>query len=99
MILSNQVECLKCGDKPFSRHRHDYQTCKCGNVSVDGGMDYTRRCCFSYEWRDISIEWSDDLVDDLKEAIDNAKGCNNLGLICRIAVAMRDAGYTITKEV
>ncbi len=43
MILSNQVECLKCGDKPFSAHRHDFKYCKCEKVAVDGGMDYLKR--------------------------------------------------------
>jgi hypothetical protein len=24
-------------------HRHDFVTCKCGRVSVDGGKDYLKR--------------------------------------------------------
>ena len=31
------VECSKCGDKIYSRTRRDYNSCTCGNVSVDGG--------------------------------------------------------------
>ena len=43
MILSNQVRCKKCGDTPWSGHRHDFRRCKCGAIAVDGGMDYLRR--------------------------------------------------------
>ena len=27
-----------------SVHRHDFKSCFCGRVSVDGGKDYLRRC-------------------------------------------------------
>lgn len=43
MIIQNAVTCQICGDFIFSRHRHDYASCQCGNVSVDGGRDYIRR--------------------------------------------------------
>ena len=42
-IIKNQVKCLKCNDIIVSRHRHDFVTCTCGNVSVDGGQDYPKR--------------------------------------------------------
>ena len=42
-IIKNQVKCLKCGDIVESKNRHDFVTCSCGNVSVDGGKDYLRR--------------------------------------------------------
>jgi len=31
------IECSKCGDKIYSRARHDMITCTCENVMVDGG--------------------------------------------------------------
>lgn len=37
-----KVMCLKCKDIIRSKHRHDYVTCKCGAISVDGGDDYLR---------------------------------------------------------
>lgn len=43
MIVQNAVICNKCGDSIYSAHRHDYVTCKCGNISVDGGQEYLRR--------------------------------------------------------
>ena len=44
MIIKNQVKCNHCGDIIESKHRHDFVTCKCGRVSVDGGHAYLRRC-------------------------------------------------------
>jgi hypothetical protein len=32
-----------CGDEIESKYRHDYVSCKCGGISVDGGKDYLRR--------------------------------------------------------
>jgi ribosomal protein S27AE len=43
-ITLNQIRCLNCGSVIISTHRHDFVTCKCGTVSVDGGTDYLRRC-------------------------------------------------------
>lgn len=37
-----QIKCLKCGDVIDSKHRHDFVWCKCQNVFIDGGDDYTR---------------------------------------------------------
>jgi len=42
-IWINQIKCLKCGDTPRSQNRHDYRTCECGAVSVDGGSCYAKR--------------------------------------------------------
>lgn len=59
-IIENSAKCLKCGDKIISKHRHDYVTCSCGNVSVDGGLDYCRRSFKEMDtWIDTSI-WEDD---------------------------------------
>ena len=59
-IIENSAKCLKCGDKIVSKHRHDYVTCSCGNISVDGGLDYCRRSFKEMDtWIDTSI-WEDD---------------------------------------
>lgn len=39
----NRVRCKHCGDVIESKRRHDFVTCKCGRVYVDGGQDYARR--------------------------------------------------------
>ena len=38
----NAIICLNCHDVIFSRARHDFRTCSCGNISVDGGFDYMK---------------------------------------------------------
>lgn len=42
-ILTNKAQCRKCGDIIESVHRHDFVTCECGSISIDGGKDYLRR--------------------------------------------------------
>ena len=43
MIVYNAIKCRHCFDVIESIHRHDFVTCKCGKVSVDGGTVYLRR--------------------------------------------------------
>lgn len=31
------IRCKHCGDFTYSRANHDYITCSCGKISVDGG--------------------------------------------------------------
>jgi len=38
----NRARCRKCKDVIESKFRHDFVTCKCGAISVDGGHDYQR---------------------------------------------------------
>lgn len=42
-IYSNKIKCRYCGDVIESTSRHDFRMCKCGKVSVDGGLDYLKR--------------------------------------------------------
>lgn len=44
VVITNKAKCNICGDIIESKHVHDFKTCSCGNVSVDGGRDYLRRC-------------------------------------------------------
>ena len=41
-LTRNAARCLKCGDVIESKHRHDFVWCKCGEIFVDGGLDYVR---------------------------------------------------------
>jgi hypothetical protein len=55
-ILKNSIQCLECGDIIESKNRHDYVSCKCGNVSVDGGTDYLKRGFKKMDsWIDLSV--------------------------------------------
>lgn len=42
-IKRNKAKCLICGDVVESVSTHDFRTCRCGSLSVDGGLDYIRR--------------------------------------------------------
>lgn len=42
-LIYNAVLCHVCGDLVSSRHRHDFRFCYCGNIAVDGGLEYIRR--------------------------------------------------------
>lgn len=42
-IIRNVAECAKCGDVVESTHRHDFVSCKCGEIFTDGGKAYIRR--------------------------------------------------------
>ena len=33
----NRIRCLKCKDVLEATHSHDFKSCKCGFVSIDGG--------------------------------------------------------------
>lgn len=55
MILRNRARCLKCGDVIESKSVHDFVTCSCGNLSVDGGKYYLKRCFKTSEWEDVSV--------------------------------------------
>jgi hypothetical protein len=43
VVLRNRARCRLCGVTLESTHPHDYKKCRCGNLSVDGGLDYVRR--------------------------------------------------------
>jgi hypothetical protein len=49
MIISNKAQCLVCNEIIESKDRHDFVTCKCGNLSVDGGKDYLKRSAMDME--------------------------------------------------
>lgn len=42
-IYINGAVCLKCKQFIRSKNSHDFRTCRCGAVTVDGGSWYARR--------------------------------------------------------
>lgn len=42
-IIRNSAKCKLCGDEIESVHRHDFKSCSCGEIFVDGGKSYIRR--------------------------------------------------------
>jgi len=56
--FKNKARCKKCGDIIESKHVHDYVTCKCGAISVDGGNDYWKAGAKSFDdFERLFEEW------------------------------------------
>jgi len=47
--MRNRAKCRLCGDVVESKFRHDFQSCSCGEIFVDGGQDYLRRGANHFE--------------------------------------------------
>lgn len=58
MILKNSAMCGDCWQEIVSRHKHDYTTCSCGQLSIDGGSSYLKRN--SNHYVDTSLSSEDD---------------------------------------
>ncbi len=54
-IICNRAQCRKCNDIIISHDRHDYVSCTCRAIAVDGGTSYLRR---SFKDRNDIIEMS-----------------------------------------
>jgi len=39
----NRARCKRCRDTIESTHVHDFVSCRCGAIAVDGGSHYIRR--------------------------------------------------------
>lgn len=63
-IWANQAKCLRCGDVVRSRNRHDFVSCSCGNLAVDGGSFYAKRLVRD-GWD--SIENQNEMYDDVSD--------------------------------
>ena len=50
--------CGDCRQEIVSRHKHDYITCSCGQLSIDGGSSYLKRNGNHYV--DTSLSSEDD---------------------------------------
>lgn len=53
-IVTNKAKCKKCGDIIESKYTHNFVTCKCGALSVDGGKEYLRRLGNIDDFEDMS---------------------------------------------
>lgn len=76
-IIRNSARCLVCGDEIESTHVHDYSTCSCGNLSVDGGRSYLLRG--GDHWVDTSVMGPREPVDwdaMMEEAAKDDYGAN-----------------------
>lgn len=55
-LIKNQAQCLLCNDIITSTSLHNFVTCKCGNLSVDGGNYYAKRL---YEKKESYLDLSE----------------------------------------
>ncbi len=47
--MRNRAKCKLCNSIIESLHRNDYVSCKCGEISVDGGLDYCRASAIDFK--------------------------------------------------
>ena len=59
-IITNKIQCKKCGDIIESKSVHDFKFSKCKQVAVDGGHEYLRRCFYK---EDDYIELSETIEE------------------------------------
>jgi hypothetical protein len=88
---------LSCGDLIVSKHRHDFVTCTCGAISVDGGQEYLRRVGDFANAVDLSWSLSDELYRDSADAVEEARntGRNKFGIANAVMRTLREAGKII----
>lgn len=55
-IVRNRAKCKRCGDIIESKHTHDFVSCKCKAITLDGGKEYQR---FSGHLEDIDLSFSE----------------------------------------
>lgn len=62
VIIRNSAQCGQCGNEVISTYTHDFRSCECGNVSVDGGHSYVRHLMENPElYKNTSITFKKDL--------------------------------------
>jgi len=100
MIVQNAVNCLSCGDLIVSKHRHDFVTCTCGAISVDGGQEYLRRIGDFANAVDLSWSLSDELYRACADAVGLAmdSGRNTKGIANAVMRTLREAGKIIAEH-
>jgi hypothetical protein len=100
MIVQNAVNCLSCGDLIISKHRHDYVTCTCGAIAVDGGQDYLRRVGDISNAVDLSWSISDEAYRACADAVDEAikTNRNKFGIANAVMRKLREADCIIAEH-
>lgn len=100
MIIQNAVQCISCGDFIVSKHRHDFVTCTCGAISVDGGQEYLRRVGDMGSAVDLSWSLPDELYKACAEAVDNAikTNRNKYGIANAVMRTLRENNRIIADD-
>lgn len=79
--MRNRAKCKLCNEILESFHQHDYVSCKCEEIAIDGGQSYFR--AFAKDWanflrvddegREIEVR----VVDKDEEATNKEISCRN----------------------
>lgn len=70
VVTRSRAHCVKCGDIIESKHRHDFVSCSCGTIFLDGGLDYIR--CGFKDRADIKLmtetrpKTREEVLEDIK---------------------------------
>jgi hypothetical protein len=56
--MRNRAKCKLCGDVIESLHVHDFKRCKCGEIHIDGGLEYKK--CGARDWANLLYLDDDD---------------------------------------
>ena len=99
MIVQNAVSCLSCGDMIVSKHRHNFVTCTCGAISVDGGQEYLRRVGDMSVAVDFSWSLPDDVYNACAEAVKDAidTNRNKFGIANAVMRKLRETGHIVAE--
>ena len=100
VIVQNTVTCIVCLDHIVSKHRHDFVTCTCGAISVDGGQEYLRRVGNMSAAVDLSWSLPDDVYNACAEAVEDAMDTNRnkFGIANAVMRKLREAGHIVAEH-
>jgi len=91
-IIQNEAQCKKCDEIIWSAHVHDFKSCRCGAISVDGGMSYLRRCGNPAGVIERSMSMDDAHLASVVKAVETMRktGRNDLGIALGVIRSLRD---------
>lgn len=58
------IQCEDCGEVIFSRAHHDFLSCACGKISIDGGFDYCKVSGDSGTFKYVTITFKSDMTQE-----------------------------------
>ena len=61
------IHCLACDDVVYSIMRHDFRSCSCNRVNIDGGKDYCKvGFLATSDYKNVTIDLLTDIISDPK---------------------------------
>jgi len=67
VILLNKAMCDNCHEVIHSKSVHDYNTCSCGDLSVDGGLSYLKRNFGKHGYTELSYSVDADCIEEIRK--------------------------------